>query len=85
MPSELKNSVLELPRENQRLWQMDRWTFSSVRDTKVDPQLSTLSVLNLAALDFVINEPLQRKGQLPTAWDAQWQAQVVPPFNCFAT
>lgn len=85
MPSELKNFVLKLPRENQRLWQIDNWTSSSIQDMNIVLQLSTLSLPNSAALNFVLNEPLQLKGQLPTVWAAQQQAQVFPLFNYFAT
>lgn len=85
MPSELKNFVLKLFRENQWLWQTDNWTSSSIRDTNIVLQLSTLPLPNSAALNFVLNEPLQSKGQLPTVWAAQQQAQVFPLFNHFAT
>lgn len=81
MTGELKNFVLKL----SRLWQMDRWTSSSIWDINVVLQWSTLPVFNSAALHFVINEPLQWKGLLKTAWAAQPQAQVAPLFNCFTT
>lgn len=46
MPSELKNFILKLSRENQRLWQTDCWPSCSVRDADTALQLSTVPVAN---------------------------------------
>jgi len=64
---------------------MDSWSSNYVRYMNTVLQLSALPVTNTAALGFVITEPSQCKAQLPTAWAAQWQAQVAPLFNSFAT